>query len=67
MSTAEKMKAYIQRTAIKNADQYAMDFSEIDALYQMSEQGHIFDALLLSFRFGRAKGYRMAKKELRHG
>lgn len=61
MSTIERMKRYIQRTP-KISSAYTMRFHEVEALADERDLCRIID---LAFRFGRAKGYRAAMKEVR--
>ena len=67
MSEQEKMNAYIDRTKIKNVERYTLRFCELCALYEIAESGKCYDALILAFRYGRTKGYRLAKSEVKHG
>ena len=58
----DKIKAYIgggQAAKSKNALRYTMVYSEIVALAAESP----FDAVVLAFKYGREKGYRMAKAD----
>lgn len=64
MSKQEKMVAYIERTKLRNTIQYDMDIEEYRELY-MASKYDTFNAIYLAFCYGRAKGYRMAKKEVR--
>lgn len=67
MSEQEKMVAYIERTKMKNTDRYCLVLSDIQVMYEMVKSGNSFGAFELAFEYGRAKGYRMARKELRRG
>lgn len=62
MSTEEKMNKYIQRTGIKGAERYELMLDEVQELCQMLRAGRAFDAIVLAFNYGRAKGYRLASK-----
>lgn len=66
MSEIEKMKRYIERTKVKFsiASPYNMYFSDMLALRHSDDIGW---ALSLAFDYGRAKGYRAAKAEVKHG
>lgn len=66
MSTEEKMRAYIQRTKIKNAHGYKITSDEIQRLFEIVYNGDIWTAVTLAFNYGQAKGYRLAKKERAH-
>lgn len=63
----QKMIAYIQKTPIRNAIRYEIYIPEIRTLYQMASGGRIYEAFGLAFEYGRAKGYRMAKNEVKNG
>lgn len=63
----QKMIAYIQKTPIKNAIRYEIYIQEIRALYRMASGGRLYEAFGLAFEYGRAKGYRMAKNEVKNG
>ena len=65
-TTAEEMKYYIDKTKMRNAERYDIYMSECIAIYDLM-QFDVYRAICLAFHYGRAKGYRMAKKELRHG
>ena len=61
MTEIEKMKRYISNTP-KVSDRYEVGTRQLIALMKgLSE----FDALDLAFEYGRAKGYRAAKAEVR--
>lgn len=67
MSELDKMKKYIERTKMKKSTNYTMFCPEIAALMR---KGHntaddLYDAIILAFRYGQAKGYRCAMKEMR--
>lgn len=61
MSTIESMKRYIQRTPKISSD-YALRLGEVAALY---DEKDVFNIIALAFRYGQAKGYRAAMKEVR--
>lgn len=63
----EAMRLYIRRTQMKEKIKYSMRTGEIQAAFDMISRGMVFEAIILIFNYGRAKGYRMAKKELHHG
>lgn len=69
MSEIEKMKRYIERTKIKEKDEfrYAMNVREVFELaHKAREGGNIpIEVLSLAFEYGKAKGYRAAKAEAR--
>ena len=56
----EKMERYINNTKIKNADKYDMSYKEIMSLNRMNDSS---GAIIMAFLYGRAKGYRAARKE----
>lgn len=59
--TIEKMKRYIDRTKIENADRYGIVLLEVQALIGMLS-GDKFAAITLAFNYGMAKGCRAAKR-----
>ena len=63
MSRIEKMEKYIARTKKPNA-RYDLYYWDIDAIYHLMEQNQV-QAISLAFTYGRAKGYRAARKEAR--
>ena len=69
MSETEKMKRYIERTrmSIKNPLQYAMNLTQDYALAHMVGTGDALsiEAISMAFNYGKAKGYRAAKAEVR--
>lgn len=69
MSEIEKMKRYIERTrmSIKNPLQYAMNMREAFELAHMVGTGDALsiEAISMAFNYGKAKGYRAAKAEVR--
>lgn len=67
MTERERMTAYIGRTKMKNTDYYCLALSEILTMYEIAESGDLYCAFKLAFEYGRAKGYRMARKEKQHG
>ena len=64
MSEVEKIRNYIDKTKIKCSRAYTWDLQELFALYYMSEIDP-FESFRLAFNYGRAKGYRAAKAEMR--
>lgn len=58
----EAMQGYIDRTP-KGAEKTDMTWTQAGALLDMVRDTGAFDALSLAFRYGRAKGYRAAKRE----
>lgn len=66
MSEIEKLRRYIDRTdgAFPCGTPYQMNISELFALAHMADED-ITGAICLAFDYGRAKGYRAAKKEVR--
>lgn len=63
----DKIRAYIdggQAVKSKNALRYSMGFDEIVALMQKATETPA-DAVLLAFRYGLEKGYRMEKAEVK--
>ena len=66
MNKIEEINRYIERTGVKYADNspYQMAFSEIIDLYDLFQKDW-YKALCLAFNYGRAKGERHARKELK--
>ena len=63
MSRIEKMEKYIERTGDLGT-MYSLSIVEAQALVEIWKQNRI-EAILLAFNYGRAKGYRAARKEAR--
>lgn len=63
MSRIEKMEKYIARTKKPN-ERYDLYYWDIDDIYHLMEQNPV-QAIFLAFKYGRAKGYRAARKEAR--
>ena len=63
MSTEEKMDAYIQKTKMTDTTRYELNLSEVQAFRRIILSGKMVEALELAFNYGRAKGFRMAKRE----
>ena len=57
--TIEQIKKYIDKTPCQNPS-YSMS---VDEWMEIIKPGDILNAAYLAFCYGRAKGYRMAKKE----
>lgn len=65
MSEIEKMKRYIERSKnFPTGTPYQMNLLEAFVLADMSAE-NATDAVCLAFEYGRAKGYRAAKAEVR--
>lgn len=66
MSEIEKLQRYINRTdgAFPPGTPYQMNINELFALTHMADED-VTGAICLAFDYGRAKGYRAAKKEVR--
>lgn len=64
MST-EEMNAYIQRTNMENDRRYELSLSECRHVCEMIMDNKIFEAVTLIFDYGKAKGYRMARRALK--
>lgn len=61
----ERMKKYIAKTNVPRKTVYDLTIGECEGVaYVVKTQG-VYDALMLMFDYGRAKGYRMAKAEVR--
>ena len=64
MSELERIRKYIDKTKCRD-ERYSATISEIDLLARFSVVGHPVEAIILAFDYGRAKGYRAARKEAR--
>lgn len=63
MSEIEKIERYIDRTKINDEKSlYNMRSFELFELFEMEDRVY---ALMLAFKYGRAKGERHARKELK--
>jgi len=64
MDTIPRIWKYIAKEKIANSIRYQMD---LDELLDLKELGYTrpHDALCLAFDYGRAKGHRAAKAEMR--
>lgn len=68
MTEIEKMQRYIKRTKMKETSpaSYAMNYSEAAELAQKARgKDYPVDVISLAFNYGKAKGYRAAKAEVR--
>lgn len=67
MSEIEKIKRYIERTKVSNADSYKMNVCEVFELARQAKCGvnEAFSVIETAFNYGKAKGYRAAKAERR--
>ena len=68
MTEIEKMERYIERTRLdklpfKTRQSYSTNRAEIRVLEELAATDNAFYAIFMAFRYGRAKGYRMAKAE----
>ena len=66
MSKIERIQKYIDRTNFPEEKRhaYCMDFDEMQT-FKKYMSGNMADYMLLLFEYGRAKGYRAAKAEVR--
>ena len=67
MSEIEKMQQYIERTRLDDGGRYKIGMHEA---FELARRGHTLDSLPseiidLAFNYGKAKGYRAAKAEVR--
>lgn len=67
MSEIEKMQKYIERTKVPQNIRYSMNPAQAFELAKDAQTGDDLPIKLfsLAFDYGRAKGYRMAKAEVR--
>lgn len=64
MIEIEQIKRYIERTKMDERDRYQMDVKTTMALAHKASEAAI-DAIVIAFEYGKAKGYRAAKAEVR--
>lgn len=64
MNEIEKMKRYIERTKMGNAMTYQMSIPEMLNLAHSAAEVPT-EIVCLAFNYGRAKGYRAAKAEVK--
>lgn len=64
MNLLEQMEAYIRSTAIPRVTATRYDMDDLQLLAMRGCPGFV-DAICLAFRYGRAKGYRAAKAEMK--
>ena len=62
MSELERIRKYIDRTKCRDG-KYDATISEINLFAQLCMEGQPVRAVMLAFNYGRAKGYRKARKE----
>ena len=67
MSEIKKMKKYIERTKMNDSDRFYLDMKEAFELAQRARESKDFplEIINLAFKYGKPKGYRAAKKEVR--
>lgn len=66
MSEIEKMKRYIERTRMGKAYTYCLVYGEVvELLHTATDANSLFEVIALAFDYGKAKGYRAAKAEVR--
>lgn len=68
MTEIEKMQRYIERTKMKEKSptSYAMNYSEAAELAHKARGSNLpIEVISLAFEYGKAKGYRAAKAEVR--
>lgn len=65
MNSMDQITQYISKTNLpKNQTKYQMSLEEMDVFFQ-NWQRDWFQTLIRLFEYGQAKGYRMAKAEVR--
>lgn len=68
MSEIEKMKRYIGRTHMNKAENYCLVYGKaVELLHTAVDTNSIFEVIALAFDYGKAKGYRAAKAEVKRG
>jgi len=67
MSEIEKIQGYIKRTGIKKIDRYCLNYCEANELGRkmLESNDSMLEIISLIFEYGKAKGYRAAKAEVR--
>lgn len=67
MSEIEKMQRYIDRTKMKGAENYCLVYCEAVELGRKArnDANNLLDVISFAFNYGKAKGYRAAKAEVR--
>ena len=60
--TLEKIQQYIQRTPGSNNHKYALNLMEWFSMRQIDSD---WSSIVTAFNYGRAKGYRAAKAEMK--
>lgn len=67
MSEIEKMKRYVERTKMEKSDRFYMDMAEAFALANQARGSVdlLIEVIALAFNYGKAKGYRAAKAEVK--
>ena len=60
MSGIERIKKYVDKTGMAVRSCYELYTDEITAIYEMSKYDPC-GAICIAFKFGKAKGYRMAQ------
>ncbi len=58
----EKMNAYIRNTRMCETASFCLKIGELQTVYRMIQNGKAFEAIEMIFDYGRAKGYRMARR-----
>lgn len=62
MTRLQENKGYIRRTKIRDAKRYALESRDIPVFRELANRD-TYEAVFMAFEYGRAKGYRAAKKE----
>ena len=66
MSEIEKMKRYIERTKMNKSDRFCLCWPETTELVRtIHTSDDAIEVIALAFDYGKAKGYRAAKAEVR--
>lgn len=64
MSEIEKIKQYICKNVVPNSQRYSMSMNEAIAVAHELDR---IEAIEIAFIYGKAKGYKAAKAEMRRG
>lgn len=67
MTEIERIRKYVKDTKIPDdlSDWYCIDVSELTALYKDSRKD-VYASIMLAFEYGKAKGYRAARRRAQH-
>lgn len=64
MTSLQTIEKYIARTNLPQNSRFEASFGDICEIREKARE-NVYDALFLALEYGRAKGYRMAKAEIK--